>query len=378
MDKEELNKTKKIMLSGGGSGGPVTPLLEIAREMKKSKPDLNFVFVGTENGPERKMLEDFGGIPFVSLPAGKLRRYFSLKNFLDIFNIISAFFQSFSLLKKERPDIIISAGSFCSVPLVYAAIFFRIPILIHQQDVRAGLANRIMSPWAKVITAVFEKTLADYGPKAILTGNPISIPCDDEAYDEVLSPFFSADLPLLLIVGGGTGATAINDLVEKAKDDLLNFCYVIHLTGKDKNQKNNFAEKISSEMTEVNKMPAKGQYLSLEFLSHKRLMAVMKKSSLVISRCGLGVLTEISALAKASILIPMPGSHQEDNAQIFAKTKAALVLDQRQINHNIFIKEIKRLLEDRELLSSYGQNASNLMEKGAAEKISAIVWEIIK
>ena len=378
MDKEESNKTKKIMLSGGGSGGPVTPLLEIAREMKNSRHDFEFVFVGTENGPERKMLEDFPEIPFVSLPAGKLRRYLSINNLIDIFYIISAFFKSFALLKKERPDIIISAGSFCSVPLVYASIFFRIPILIHQQDVRAGLANRIMSPWAKVVTAVFEKTLADYGPKAILTGNPISIPKDDEVYDEVLSPFFSGDLPLLLVVGGGTGATAINNLVSETKDDLLNFCHVIHLTGKDKNKINNFKEFVPNPINTVNESQPRGKYLCLEFLSHKRLMAVMKKSTLVISRCGLGVLTEISALAKASILIPMPDSHQEDNAQIFAKMKAALVLDQKQINPDIFFNEIKRLLSDKELLTSYGQHAFALMEKGAAEKISAIVWEIIK
>lgn len=368
MEKEDKKIRKKVMLSGGGSGGPVTPLLEIARELKKTRSGLDFVFVGTETGPEKKMVADFGDMPFISLPAGKYRRYFSLDNFFDIFKIISAFFKSFSLLKKEKPAIIISAGSFASVPLVYASIFFRIPVLIHQQDVRAGLANKIMSPWAKVVTAVFEKTLADYGPKAVLTGNPISIPEEKEEFDEVLSPFFSGELPLLLIVGGGTGATAINDITFKTREQLLDFCNIIHITGKDKDLKG------SSSGLEGKR----GRYLSLEFLSHDRLLLVMKKANLIVSRCGLGVLSEISLLAKASVLIPMPKSHQEDNAEIFSKAGAALVLDQNRINEDVFIQELKKLIFNKEKLKDYGDKAYELIEKGAQEKIAEIVWEIIK
>lgn len=367
-------KRKKIMLSGGGSGGPVTPLLEIAKELKRTKSNLDFVFVGTENGPEKKMLEDFASIPFISLPAGKYRRYFSFNNFFDIFNIILAFFKSFALLRRERPDIIISAGSFSSVPLVYASIFFRIPVLIHQQDVRAGLANKLMAPWAKVVTAVFEKTLADYGPKAILTGNPITVTNETEVFDENLSPLFSGELPLVLIMGGGTGAIAINNLVLEAKDELLKFCNVIHLRGKDRDMKNREEDALNND-TLVEK---RGKYLSFDFLSHKRLIPVMKKATLVVSRCGLGVLTEISALSKASILIPMPKSHQEDNAQIFAKSEAALVIHQRSLDKELFISEIKRLLSDKDLLTSYGKKSYQVIKKGAAEKISSIVWEIIK
>ena len=353
---------KKIILSGGGSGGPVIPLLEIAKELRKKDSNLDFIFVGTESGPEKKMVADFPGITFISLPAGKLRRYFSIKNVIDIFYIILAFFKSFSLLKKERPDIIISVGSFSSVPLAYAAFFLRIPILIHQQDVRAGLANRLMAPLAKTITAVFEKTLADYGPRAILTGNPFSLPDSELEFDEALNTFFNGDKPLVLVLGGGTGAVAINELLAESKEKLVNFCNVIHLSGENKN--------IETK--------ALDGYLSFEFLSHDRLLAIMKKADLVVSRCGLSTLTEISALRKASILIPMPASHQEDNAEIFVKNGAALLLEQKNLKADVFVEKVSNLLKNKEALLNYADNAYKVIKKGASEKIANIVLEIIR
>lgn len=366
----EQNKTyKKVMLSGGGSGGPVTPLLEIAKELKKKETDIKFVFVGTEQGPEKKMVENFPDLHFVSLPAGKLRRYFSLKNFSDIFRIIYAYFKSFPILSKEKPDIIISAGSFTSVPLVYAAKFFRIPVLIHQQDVRAGLANKLMAPFAKIVTTVFENNLTEYGPKATLTGNPISISEKEPEFDESLRFLFSGERPLLLVMGGGTGAVAINDLIAETKDELLEFCNIVHVTGRNKHSLSEDKKNVRDE--------AKGTYFSWEFLSHEFLVFIMSKSDLVVSRCGLGSLTEISFLRKASILIPIPGSHQEDNASIFKKAEAALVLSQYDIETDFFVKEIKKLLDSPEALKNYGDKAYNIMEKGSGERIAKIILGII-
>ncbi|MBN2854387.1 UDP-N-acetylglucosamine--N-acetylmuramyl-(pentapeptide) pyrophosphoryl-undecaprenol N-acetylglucosamine transferase [Patescibacteria group bacterium] len=368
MDKDVKKEKAKIMLSGGGSGGPVIPLLEITKELRRLKPELDFVFVGTENGPEKEMVENFGDLRFLSLPAGKLRRYFSFKNISDIFKIISAFFKAFPLLREEKPSLVISVGSFASVPLIYAAAFLRIPIIIHQQDVRPGLANRLMAPCAKIITAVFEKTLVDYGPKAILTGNPISIPEKFPELDETLKPLFSGDKPLVLILGGGTGAIAINKLVQDSKSELLSYCHLIHVTGRNKGNLKN----------ETNSEAGKGIYLSWEFLSHNQLLAIMNQATLVVSRCGLATLTEISALKKASILIPMPKSHQEDNANIFSRAGAAKVLDQEKLDKNIFSAEIKNIITNKDALRSYANNAYGIMEKGAANKISKIILELIK
>ncbi|NCT54642.1 UDP-N-acetylglucosamine--N-acetylmuramyl-(pentapeptide) pyrophosphoryl-undecaprenol N-acetylglucosamine transferase [Candidatus Falkowbacteria bacterium] len=379
MDKDDKKETDKIMLSGGGSGGPVIPLLEITKELRHLKPELDFVFVGTEDGPEKEMVENFGNLRFLSLPAGKFRRYFSLKNFSDIFLIFSAFFKAFPLLRKEKPSLVISVGSFASVPLIYAAFFLRIPIIIHQQDVRPGLANRLMAPCAKIITAVFEKTLVDYGPKAVLTGNPISISEKFAEFDDALKPILEGDKPLILILGGGTGAVAINKLVQDAKSELLNFCNIIHITGKNKGD---LKSTIDSEKTvkEEDKYEdvSKGIYLAWELINHNQLLAIMDRSKLVVSRCGLATLTEISALKKASILIPMPHSHQEDNANIFSRAEAALVLSQNSLKAESFSQEIKKLLNDQEALRTYANNAYNIMEKGAAEKISKIILELIK
>lgn len=361
MDVNNTNR-KKVMLSGGGSGGPVIPLLEIAKELKRKDLNLDFVFVGTESGPERKMVADFPDMPFLSLPAGKLRRYFSVKNIVDIFYIILAFFKSFSLLNKEKPDIIISVGSFSSVPLAYAAFLLRIPILIHQQDVRAGLANRLMAPLAKTITAVFEKTLADYGPRAILTGNPVSLADSEIEFDEALNNFFHGDKPLVLVLGGGTGAIAINELIAKSKEKLVSFCKLIHLSGENKNIETR----------------ALDGYLSFEFLSHDHLLAIMKKADLIVSRCGLSTLTEISALRKASILIPMPASHQEDNAEIFVKNGAAMLLEQKNLEADVFVEKVFDLLKNKEALLNYANNAYKVIKKGASETIANIVLEIIR
>lgn len=378
MDKDDRKEKNKIMLSGGGSGGPVIPLLEITKELRRLKPDLDFVFVGTENGPEREMVKNFGDLRFLSLPAGKFRRYFSLKNFSDIFLIFFAFFKAFPLLRKEKPSLVISVGSFASVPLIYAAFFLRIPIIIHQQDVRPGLANRLMAPCAKIITAVFEKTLVDYGPKAVLTGNPISIPEKFPEFDSALEPILGGDKPLVLILGGGTGAIAINKLVEEARPELLNFCNVLHITGKNKSSLKNISDSTKTLTEEKDAAVLKGIYLAWEFLSHNQLLAIMDRATLVVSRCGLATLTEISAFKKASILIPMPHSHQEDNAYIFARAKAALVLSQDNLNSESFSQEIKKLLNDKEALRTYSNNVYNIMEKGAALKISKIILELIK
>ena len=161
-------KPYKILLTGGGTGGSVAPLLAIAESLTMQ----DFLWLGTKSGPERKMVEE-AGIKFKAISGGKLRRYFSFKNLGDIFKIKLGFFQSLFIMLKWRPNLVMSAGSFISVPVVYAAWLLRVPALIHQQDVKAGLANKLMAPFSKVITVAFEKSLADYGKKAIWIGNPV-------------------------------------------------------------------------------------------------------------------------------------------------------------------------------------------------------------
>ncbi len=357
-------KNKKIILSGGGTGGSVTPILAISKELKKQDENIDFVFVGTKNGPERTLVASFEQfqIPFRCLPAGKLRRYLSFKNFSDILKIISAFFKSFPLLLKEKPDLIISAGSFASVPLVYAAYILRIPILIHQQDIRPGLANKLMAPLARVITVVFEKSLIDYGPKAVLTGNPLILP---ESYywpENINTDFFESEKKLLLCIGGGTGAKDLNELIYESKDYLKDACNIVHLSGKSKD----------------GGFESSDSYQVVDFLEHEKVLSLIKRADLVISRCGLGVLTELSAFKKPAILIPMPKSHQEDNADIFVKNEAAILLNQEETSSNDLVYKVKEILNNKEKLEELSENIYKIMKKGAETKIAAIIWEIIK
>ena len=363
----ENTRAKTIMLSGGGTGGSVTPLLAVAAELIKEQADWRLVFVGTKQGPEKELVQTFNGaaIKIISIPTGIWRRYISGHNFFDVFKIGAAFFKSLLILSQEKPLIVMSAGSFVSVPLVWAAACRRIPILIHQQDIRPGLANKLMAPFARAISVTFEKSLTDYGPRAVLTGNPfpnISFP-QVNVIATRRQYGFKFDKPLLLVIGGGTGAIAINDLVKEALPDLLPQCQIAHLTGRGKK-----ALEISDSE----------EYKVFEFLDQAEVLALMAAADLVLSRSGLGVLTELSALAKPAILIPIPHSHQEDNAAIFSERKAALVLSQTDLTAKKLSQEIARALADAKLRGSLSHNIQKIMKREAAQNIAALVWEMIK
>lgn len=374
MNDNNKKNSKKIMFSGGGTGGSVTPLLVIAEEMLKDDQDLEIVFVGTKNGIEKKMVSDFSGaIKFLSLPSGKLRRYFSFNNILDIFKVIGAFFKSLYLLRRERPDVLVVAGGFVGVPLVWAAAFFRIPVLIHQQDIRPGLANRLMAPFARVITVTFEKSLTDYGPRAVLTGNPTkNIPSSQANIVETKKKYnLKSDLPLVFVAGGGTGALAINNLIVEALPDLLSFCQIINLTGLGK--KPELSAEINSESNKL-----AGTYQAFELVSNQDFLDLLAAADLVVSRCGLGALTEISALAKPAILIPIPHSHQEDNALLFKDREAGVILDQDTLSARDLGKEINNLLTNSDLRGRLTHNVSKIMKPDGARNIASIIWEMIK
>jgi len=371
----------KILLTGGGTGGSVSPLLAVVEELTSPQPSpskgegairrgekYEFLWVGTKSGPEREMVERTG-IKFIAMPAGKLRRYFSLKNFLDPFKIIVAFFKSFFIILKWRPDLVMTAGSFVSVPVIWAAWILRVPILVHQQDARPGLANKLMAPFARVITITFSESLPVYGKKAVWTGNPIQLSINNYqlSIEEIYKKFdFKKDLPIVLIVGGGTGAMEINKLVWESLDELTKFCQIVHVTGKGKE-----VSELSSEASELS-----SYYKSFEFLEHEKVMEIMKAADLVVSRAGLGFLTEISYLAKPAILIPIPSSHQEDNAQVFAKNEAAIVLDQKKLTNQDFTNKIKELLADDVLRNMLRNKVGEVMKKGANEEIARIVERI--
>lgn len=366
-----MDKTKKkIILTGGGTAGSVSPLLAVAEIM----PDYDFLWVGTKTGPEKEMVKELG-IKFQAISSGKFRRYLSLQNLIDPFRIIWGFFQSIGIILKNQPDLVMSAGSFVSVPVVWAAWLLSVPVLIHQQDVRPGLANKLMAFLADHITVAFEKSLKDYGKQAILVGNPVRLRLKNfvsststenqnplpRQQAEKIKNILNKDLPVVLVVGGGTGAVSINNIVAESLGELTKFCQIIHITG------------IGKKDLEKNK-----NYLPFEFLSPNDMAEVLQIADVVVSRAGMGLATEVSFLGKPTIFIPMPDSHQEENAQIFDVHNAAIVLNQKKLTSKDFIDNIKKLLESKNLQEELSKNIKKIIKTDATEKIVEIVKKITK
>lgn len=366
-------RQKTIILSGGGTGGSVTPLLAVARKLWTEDPNLRLIFVGGKRGPEKElvMTSNFSGqqLEFRSLPAGKLRRYFAWQNFFDIFKILAAFFLALNLIRKEKPGVVVGAGSFVSVPLTWAAYICRVPVIVHQQDVRPGLANRLMAPFARLVTVVFEKSLRDYGPEAVWIGNPFNEPSNvNSNISQKVACGLCPTKPLLVITGGGTGSAAINELVFQSVAKLSAAAQIMHLTGKGK----------APSASEQARLAQYSDYHHAELLSNAEVFNLLIAADLVVSRCGLATLTELSALAKPAILIPMPKSHQEDNAAVFAQAKAALVLNQAELDAEKFSEAVLQILHDPIRREELSRHIGRFMKKDAAQIMASFILEILK
>ncbi|MFA5076380.1 MAG: undecaprenyldiphospho-muramoylpentapeptide beta-N-acetylglucosaminyltransferase [Patescibacteria group bacterium] len=356
----------RILLTGGGTMGSVSPLLAIVEETKLQNIQADFLWLGTKLGPENKIVGEYG-LPFIAVHGGKLRRYFSWQNFLDPLRIVAGFFQGLNIIYKFKPDIIISAGAFISVPIVFAGWLLRVPILVHQQDIIPGLANKLMMPYAKKITVAFEQSLKDYPKdKVSWLGNPIRQSIFQSNRTAALAKFnLTADLPVLLVLGGGTGALALNQLVADNLNELVSFCQVIHITG-------------SGKALAVSDTPAvASRYHPYEFLTTDLALAYAA-ADLVVSRAGLSTLTELANLGKPTILIPIENSHQEANANYFARYNAVEVAAQSSLDGQKFVDLVQGLINNLAQLHSLTRNIKTLMKTGAAKAVVDLILSLTK
>jgi len=348
-------RSNSIVLSGGGTGGSVTPLLAIAESLPK---DIKIIWIGTHNGIERTMTSGYH-FEYIPIAAGKLRRYFSFQNILDSVNIIVGFLQSVSILYTHKPKLVITAGGFVSVPLAWAAKLLGIPVIIHQQDIRPGLANKLMVPCASIITTAFEKSLKDYGDKALWIGNPIR-----SAFAKATeSKSEENNRPCILVLGGGTGSESINRLVKESIDQIVSFAEVVHITGKH-NAKSQLKKEIVG-------------YQSYDLLDNDHIAQAMAKADIVVTRAGLGTLSELSFLGKACVIIPIPDSHQEENANYFKEHDAAIVLDQRILTPETFASVLNDLSSNESKRKELASNIRNAMKQGANEAMVEIIEKYI-
>ncbi|MFA5070087.1 MAG: undecaprenyldiphospho-muramoylpentapeptide beta-N-acetylglucosaminyltransferase [Patescibacteria group bacterium] len=356
------DKNIKIALTGGGTAGSVMPLIAICEGFKKKNIPAEILFIGTENGIEQKLVQPYN-LNFKSIPCGKLRRYLSFRNITDIFQLAKGFFAARKILKEYGPQVVVSAGGFVAVPVIWAARSLKIPCLVHQQDIIKGLANKLTEKFAARITVTFEKSLLDFPrKKVILTGNPVRPEIFEGDKDKAIEFFrLKRDLPTLLVLGGGTGALKINQAIDKILKDLAKFCQIIHLTGEGKK---------TSDFENEN------------YHSYQLLTADMKNAlaaaDLVISRAGMNALTEFSALGLPSIIIPMFKTHQEKNAGYYEKQGAVLVIRENILHHELLLSTVRGLLSNPSRLKELSEDIHKMYRPEALDKIIEIILDLKK
>ena len=350
----------KIILSGGGTLGPVTPLLALVNVCRKKGLAADFIWVGTKNGPEKELVEK-AGLPFRVISAGKWRRYFSFWNVTDFFKLIISFFWSLWFLKKEKPDLLISAGGFVSVPLHWAGRFLGVPAWIHQQDVRPGLANKLMAKGAKKITVAVKESAVYFKKEVEWLGNPTrDLSVSDRSAAKARFGITDAE-PVIFALGGGTGSNRINRMILEALNSWPPEWHVIHLTGKER----------PSEACEHAAKLFKN-YRSYKFFSEE-MKDAYAAADVVVGRAGFGTITELAALGKPAILMPMSGTHQEENVDYLAKRGAVLVLDERVDSGASLAATVKDLVGDEKKRLELGENLRRLLPPAKEERMIEII-----
>ena len=326
---------KKIVLTGGGSAGHVTPNIALIPALKKAGYEI--YYIGSYNGIEKKLIEDYN-IPYFGIATGKLRRYFDPKNFSDPFRVLKGFTEAVKLLKRIKPDVVFSKGGFVSVPVVRAAGALKIPYLVHESDMTPGLANKLSMNGAKKICCNFPETMrllpAD---KAVLTGTPIREELGQgsrEAGKKLCG--FEDDKPVLMVIGGSLGAQSVNETVRYALPRLLPYFNVVHICGKEK-------------MDNL-KLTVPG-YKQFEYVKNE-LKDIFAMADIVVSRAGANSICELLALKKPNILIPLSTKSSRGdqmlNARSFEQQGFSLVIDNDDLDEDILVETIEDLYRNRE------------------------------
>ncbi len=309
------------------------------------------------------------GIGFVAIPAGKTRRYASIKNFTDIFVTLAGIIRSLITLFRIYPDVVMSKGGFASVPVVIAARILHIPVVIHESDSKPGRANLLAAKFAKKIAISFESA-ASFFPKKVQskiarTGNPVRkalMRVESEGARQYLS--LEEGIPTVFILGGSQGAQRINDVVLSALPELVSFANVIHQTGAA-NLKD--VEALAKVMLE--KSSNASRYHPLDFLSEISMQRAAGAADVIISRAGTGTIFEIGLWKKPAIIIPIPESishDQRSNAYSYAHTGAAVVIEEGNLTPHLLVSEVKRITGDKELAAKMATAAEGFTDPDAA------------
>lgn len=383
-------------MTGGGTGGHVTPALATIEAIKSmaTQSDVQpiFRYIGSSSGVEKR-LATTAGIEFVGIQTGKLRRatkwtgLFSFKNISDAFRIPVGVIQALWQVARFRPDVIFSTGGFVCVPPVIAGWLLGIPILTHEQTVQIGLANQIAARFARRIALSFEGAINELPKrlqaKAFVSGNPIRplIFEGDKNRAREFCGFVASDdhLPTVYITGGAQGARVINQAVEAALADLLKLCRIIHQCGQQPAGDEQDFDRLQKVVTTL-PSHLKHRYYLTRFVNEE-IGDVYALADLVVSRAGAGTVTEISALAKPAIfvpLVPTGGDEQTRNARRSEQAGAAVIISQATLSGETLLTVLQTLLSKPKLLQTMGQAAQTLARPNASHDLAQTVIELAK
>lgn len=326
---------KKIILTGGGTAGHVTPNLALIPELKEHGYGIKYI--GSYNGIEKELIEG-AGIDYQGISSGKLRRYFSLQNFTDPFRVIKGYFEAKKIIKTEAPDVVFSKGGFVSVPVVIAAKKNKVPVIIHESDMTPGLANKLSYSSASRICCNFPETL-EYLPKekAVLSGSPIRKELlNGSRLAGLKFTGLSSNKPVLLIIGGSLGSKTVNECIRSILPELLKKFEVIHLCGKG-----NIDQRLNNT----------SGYVQYEYVG-PQLKDCFALCDIVISRAGANSICELLALKKPNLLIPLSAAASRGdqilNAKSFKKQGFSMVLEEEELTNELLLNSVNTLYKDRQ------------------------------
>lgn len=352
---------KKIVLTGGGTAGHVTPNIALLPSLQEAGYEITYM--GSYDGIEKKLIEDFQ-IPYVGIATGKFRRYLDIKNLTDPFRVIKGFGEARKFLKGYRPDVIFSKGGFVSVPVVRAAASLGIPCIIHESDMTPGLANKLCIPVAKKVCCNFPETYKMLpADKAVLTGSPIRA---ELAQGNKLAGLdmcgFTANKPVIMVIGGSLGAANVNKAVREALSPLLAKYQIVHLCGKGK---------IDDSLLEI---PG---YKQFDYIKSE-LKDLFAMADIVISRAGANAICELLALHKPNILIPLPAASSRGdqilNAKSFEDQGFSMVISEDILTTDLLVKKIDELYENRH---TFMENMSNSGQLDSIKTIMQLIEDMI-
>lgn len=361
-----------IAFTGGGTGGHFYPIIAIAealsdlvREEHLIAPQLYYLAPSVF---DEKALFD-NGIVYIRIPAGKLRRYWSLKNISDFFITLFGTIRAVGALFRIYPDVVVGKGGYGSVPTILAARLLRIPVIIHESDSKPGRASLLAAPWAKKIAISFESA-AEYFPKNVQskiarTGIPIRkalTRVEPEGAQEYLG--LEKGIPTILILGGSQGSERINESILSSLTNLVSFANVIHQTGQE-----NFKDVEAIAHIVLANDPHAERYHPINYLSEVSLQRASGAADVIVSRAGANSIAEIGLWKKPSIIIPIPESvshDQRSNAYAYARTGAAIVIEEENLTPHLLASEIKRITIDSELAKRMSASAEGFTDPDAA------------